>query len=396
MSWWPRARTDSQYLSPAKVIGGEGAAQRLPELLDRLPGYDGGAVLLAVDDAVADAGHIDPIRASLEQAGATVLQRGGFGAEPTAEIVDAIAREAREAGAAAVIGVGGGSVLDSSKIIALILRHGGASADWIGPVDPTLELAPHILIPTTVGTGSEATNIAMVTVDGAKRASMCDRYVPPVAVLDPLLVDSLPPRIIAATGLDALAHAVEALMSTKASMLSAHASFHAMELLVANLERAFEGDREALGLTMWGSHLGGQALNAGVVVGHSIAYTFAHATPMPHGVSCALALPYCIAYNQNIDERLARRIALALTGGESGSLRDAAEAVQALARRMGLPTTLAEARIGAEEVDGMASYCNAEYQRPTNPEPMDEPRLRDLFAAVETGDLDRAFAVTAR
>ena len=69
--------------------------------------------------------------------------------------------------------------------------------------------------------------------------------------------------------------------------------------------------------------------------------------------------------------------------------------MQALAQRMGLPTTLAEARIDADQVDELARYCNAEYQRPTNPEPMDEPRLRALFAAVETGDLDAAFAATA-
>lgn len=393
--WWPNPVSDSIFLAPAAVVGGAGSARRLPDILRKHSSYEGGTVLLAVDDAVAAAGLIDPIEAALRDGDIDVLVRGGFGAEPTAEVVDEVAQAARDAGATAVIGVGGGSVLDSSKLIALMLRQGGTSADWVGPVADELALAPLVLVPTTVGTGSEATNIAMVTIDGAKRASVCSGYVPEVAVLDPELVSSLPNKVIAATGMDALAHAVEALMSSKASMLSAHASFHTMELLVANLEAAYNGDAEALARTQWASHLGGQALNAGVVVGHSIAYSFAHVTPMPHGVSCALALPYCIAYNQHLEPRLAERIALALTNGASTSLRDAADAVQQLAQRMGLPTTLGEARIDAGQVDELARYCNAEYQRPTNPEAMDEPRLRALFAAVETGDLDAAFAATA-
>ncbi|MFD2759187.1 iron-containing alcohol dehydrogenase family protein [Gulosibacter faecalis] len=393
--WWPNPVSDSIFLAPAAVIGGTGSARRLPEILRGHSSYDTGAVLLAVDDAVANAGLIEPIEAALRDGGIEVVVRGGFGAEPTAEVVDEVATAAREAKATAVIGVGGGSVLDSAKLIALLLRQGGGAADWVGPVADEVELAPLVLIPTTVGTGSEATNIAMVTVDGAKRASVCSRFVPEVAVLDPELVASLPKQVIAATGMDALAHSVEALMSTKASMLSAHSSFHTIELLIANLEAAYGGDAEALARTQWASHLGGQALNAGVVVGHSIAYSFAHATPMPHGVSCALALPYCIAYNQHLAPGLAARLALALTNGESDSLRDAATATQELARRMGLPTTLAEARIEPDQVDEIARYCNAEYQRPTNPEPMDEPRLRELVAAAETGDLDAAFRATA-
>lgn len=393
--WWPNPVSDSIFLAPAAVVGGAGSARRLPDTLRKHSSYEGGTVLLAVDDAVVGAGLIHPIEAGLRDGGIDVLVRGGFGAEPTAEVVDKVAQVARDAGATAVIGIGGGSVLDSSKLIALMLRQGGTSADWVGPVADELALAPLVLVPTTVGTGSEATNIAMVTVDGAKRASVCSSYVPEVAVLDPELVSSLPNKVIAATGMDALAHAVEALMSSKASILSAHASFHTMELLVANLEAAYNGDAEALARTQWASHLGGQALNAGVVVGHSIAYSFAHVIPMPHGVSCALALPYCIAYNQHLEPRLAERIALALTNGASTSLRDAADAVQQLAQRMGLPTTLGEARIDAGQVDELARYCSAEYQRPTNPEAMDEPRLRALFAAVETGDLDAAFAATA-
>ena len=395
-TWWPEATADSVFLSPASVIGGAGAACKLAEILSEQLSVKNGSILLAVDDAVVNAGLISPIEAALRTAGYEVHTRGGFGAEPSAETVDAVAEEARAVGVLAVVGIGGGSVLDSSKIIALLLRNDGGSADWTGPVNPQNGVAPLVLIPTTCGTGSEATRIAMVTVEGNKRASSCALYVPRVAVIDPDLVSSLPKSVIAATGMDALAHAVEALMSTSASVLSAHHSLRAIELLVGNLENAYNGDKGALANVLWASHIAGQSLNAGVVLGHSLAYCLAHEQPMPHGMSCAIALPYCIAYNQNLEPSLAKLIASVLTRGQSEDLRVAATEVSELSGRMGLPRTLAEARIDPDAVPEMARMCAAVYPRPTNPEPFDEQLLADLFRSMETGDLDLAFATTSR
>lgn len=393
--WRPQTRAQSTFLSPAVVIGGHGTARSLAPILGEHLGVPTGNILLAVDDAVASAGLIAPVEAALVEAGFTVFTRGGFGAEPEASVVDAIAEEARGNRIAAVVGIGGGSVLDSAKLVALLLRNPGTCADWTGVVAPGGGVAPLLLIPTTCGTGAEATRIAMITVGGTKLASSCALYVPRVAVLDPELLASLPPRVIAATGMDALAHATEALMSSSASVLSAHHSLRAIEMLSAHLERAVAGDPEALAQTLWASHLAGQALNAGVVLGHSLAYCLAHARPMPHGVSCAMALPYCIAYNQNMDPALAETLARALTGGASGSLRAAAEHVSALVGRLGLPMTLADAGIGAQSIPEMAELCAGSYPRPTNPEAMDEPRIAALFLAMDAGDLAAAFAVTA-
>lgn len=395
-TWWPEATADSVFLSPAAVIGGSGAARNLGRILSEQLSIKSGSILLTVDDAVVNAGLIAPISDALQAAGYEVHTRGGFGAEPSAEIVDTVAAEARAAKVRAVVGIGGGSVLDSSKIIALLLHNDGGSADWTGVVTPENGVAPLVLVPTTCGTGSEATRIAMVTVDGNKRASSCALYVPRVAVIDPELVASLPRSVIAATGMDALAHATEALMSTSASVLSAHHSLRAIELLAGNLEQAYNGDKDALATVLWASHIAGQSLNAGVVLGHSLAYCLAHEQPMPHGVSCALALPYCIAYNQHLEPGLARLIASTLTGGRSQDLRAAAEEVLALSGRMGLPRTLAEARINPAAVPEMARLCVTDYPRPSNPVPFDEQLLADLFRSMETGDLDLAFAATTR
>ena len=393
--WNPSPTAPSVFLAPQAVIGGDGAASTVGTVLTERLGLAGGTVLLAVDDAVSAAGLIEPIAASLRNAGFQVEQRGGFGAEPSAEVLDPIIADARAAGADAVVGVGGGSVLDSSKLIALMLKNEGSCADWLGEAKPGNGVAPMVLIPTTCGTGSETTRVAMVTIAGSKRSSLCDLFIPPVAIVDPTLVASLPKSVIAATGMDALAHATEALMATSASMLSATHSLRAIELIVENLELAAGGDAEALAKVMWASHIAGQALNAGVVIGHSLAYCLAHAQPMPHGMSCALALPYCIAYNQHVDQQQGERIARALTNGESDSLREAAGRVAALVGRLGLPTTLPEARIADIEISEMAAMCVGSYPRPTNPVAFDEQKIAALFEAMQTGDIDRAFAATA-
>lgn len=394
--WRPSVATASVFLSPGVVVGGNNSVLELPTVLSTQLGVQAGTLLLAVDDAVNAAGLIKPLEEALGEAGFTVLLRGGFGAEPTDEIVNKIANEARSHDVAAVIGVGGGSVLDSAKLVALLLRNQGQCSDWVGAVEPERGIAPLVLVPTTCGTGAEATRIAMVTIGGNKRASSCSLYVPRVAILDPVLLSSLPGKVVAATGMDALAHATEALMSTAASPLSVHHSLRAIELLVSHLEAASQGDQEALGQVLWASHFAGQALNAGVVLGHSLAYCLAHAQPMPHGISCAMALPYCIAYNQNVDPSLATLIAGALTSGQSSSLQIAAKSVADLARRMGLPTKLEELKISEDAIPSMAKLCISDYQRPTNPEPMTQDAVQGLFQAMVSGDIAAAFAVTAR
>jgi len=392
--WWPDVSAYSEFLSPAQIVAGRGSSAKVAELLQRRFGVRSGSVLVAIDDIVLDNGLAEPLLAGLREAGIEAVISKGFGAEPSSDVVDAAAALARTSEAQVVIGIGGGSVLDSSKLLSLLLRNEGGSADWLGAVEPAGGVTPLLLVPTTCGTGSEATRIAMVTVDGSKRASSCALYVPDVVVIDPDLLRTLPPRVVASTAMDALAHAVESLMSSTHSPMSAHSAYHAIDLILGHVEAAVAGDQDAVAACLWGSHMAGQALNAGVVFGHSLAYCLAHEKPMPHGVSCALALPYCIAYNQQLEPQLASTLALRLTGGRSDDLRDAAQAVLELVRRLGLPTTLDEAQLPPDSEAAMAAQCVREYPRPTNPEPLDEAKIDRLLQSMRDGDLDAAFAVT--
>lgn len=395
-NWWPNVDAEAEFLAPAALFSGRGSSGKMSSILRGHFRISAGAqVLVAVDGAVLKAGLLENMLKDLRTNGYEVTLTSDFGAEPNNETVDAAAATGREVKAQVVIGVGGGSVLDSSKFLSLMMRNGGETADWLGVVDPPNGVAPLVLIPTTCGTGSEATRVAMVTVNGTKRVSSCSKFVPPVAVLDPDLVASLPRGVVASTGMDALAHAVESVMSTFSSPMSAHHAMRAIALLVENLERACEGDLGARANCLWASHLAGQALNAGVVLGHSLAYCVAHEAPMPHGTSCALTLPYCIAYNQRIEPERGRALALAITDGASSEMTVAAEHVMNLAARLGLPVTLDDAGIPADVEAAMARFCLKEYPRPNNPEPLDEAKLTDLLKAMRRGDLHAAFSVTS-
>lgn len=395
-NWWPDTGASAVFLAPAAIYSGRGSSRDVVSILrEHLRIAVGTKVLVAADDAVVKAGLLEGMLQELRNGGYEITLAGGFGTEPSDVTIDAAAVVGRATGAQVVIGVGGGSVLDSSKVLSLLLRNDGVTVDWLGMVDPPEGVTPLVLIPTTCGTGSEATPYAVVTVDGIKRVSACNRYIAPVTVLDPDLLVSLPGGVVASTGMDALAHSVESIMSTRSSPMSVHHATEAIRLLIGNLERAVDGDAESRARCLWAAHLAGQALNAAVVVGHSLAYAFAHEVPMPHGTSCALALPYCIAYNQNIGPGRSRALALALTDNTSEDLTVAARHVKDLATRVGQPVTLNDARIPDHREAAIAKFCIEEYPRPNNPEPLDEQKLVGLLRAMRNGDLDAAFAVTA-
>ncbi|AVT37784.1 iron-containing alcohol dehydrogenase family protein [Plantactinospora sp. BB1] len=389
----PASGATAEFVSPATVVSGRGSSALVARVLSsRLHLPDGASVLVAVDDVVAGAGLLGSMLDALN-AGYRVTVVGGFGAEPDDDRIDRAAARAREVRADVVVAVGGGSVLDAAKMVALLLRNDGGAADWLGPVAPPGGVAPLVMVPTTCGTGSEATRAAMVTVAGAKRISATPGYVGTAVVLDPALLDGLPGRIVAITGMDALSHAAESLMSTDRSPMTVHHARAAIALLVGNLEAACHGDVEARAACLWASHLSGQALNAGVLLGHSLAYCVAHERSVPHGVSSGLALPYCIAFNAGgLEPDCARTLARALSSGRGDDLLDAAEAVRALLGRLELPGTLAELGIGAEADDRIAQRCAAEYPRANNPTPMTVDALRRLVPAMRTGDLGAAFA----
>jgi alcohol dehydrogenase class IV len=391
---WLNPKSTSTFRTPGKLVMGRGAVREVPALLrDELRVADGATVFLLTDRIVGELAEFGELRSAVAAAGYDVVFGAVSGPEPDSVEVDRLVAIARSASAGVVVGVGGGSVLDAAKLIAFLTRNTGSSADAVGPTTWPVARPPLVLIPTTCGTGSEVTPYAMVTVDGHKRASASPEYVPDAAVLDPSLLDSLPPAVLAATGMDALSHATESLLSTLRSPMSDLCATAAIGMVTRWIEPAVNGDLDARATMLWASHLAGMSLNAGVIIGHSLAYCFAHEspTPMAHGVSCALALPLCLAYNRSVDPERASLVAGTITNRPDAGLLDAAEVIRGLTERLGLPTTLVDAGIPDERYEEIAATCVNDYPRPGNPIPMERDRVLQVLRTMGHGELAAAF-----
>lgn len=386
--------TTSTFLSPGKILFGRGSSAELGPLLAETSA-SASCALLAVDAALVESSQVKDIQRVLAANRIETVLVSDFGPELTVEQVGGASLEARGAGCDVVIGVGGGSVLDAAKVIAVLIGNPDLAPDALDAFGSAPRRSPLVLLPTTCGTGAEVTRVSMISVAGHKKVVVGDILIPDAAILDPGFLDGLPGGVVGSTGMDALAHAVESVMSTTRSQMSQLVAFEAMRVIVSSLRPAHEGDRDARERMQWGSHLAGLALNAGVVIGHSLAYSAARMNPMPHGTSCALALPYAMAYNQRLPDGLGSRVASTLTAGSSSELSDAAATVQDLARGVGQPTNLDEASIPAGSEPAMAQICVNDYPRPNNPEVMELDKIERLVTTMRNGDLTESFAVTA-
>jgi len=284
--------------------------------------------------------------------------------------------------------------MDLAKVAALLVTNDGSVEDHIGVDLPERPPVPFALLPTTTGTGAECTRIAMLSAGVGKRIVSNRHLVPLVAVLDVDLVMGLPPSVTAATGMDALAHATESFLSTSSTLLTTTMSLRAIELLREWLPVAVEqpDNRSARRATLYGAYLAGLALNAGVVLGHSMAYTVANRAHLAHGVTCAMALPFCLGYNSSGEVEGMGTLAERLTGGGSRDLHVAAEQLLELNDRFAVPVSPAAAGIPDGEIEAMARECAEVYPRPTNPVPMTTERLTPLYEAWFRRDVAGSWA----
>lgn len=389
----PSVTTHPSFFAPREVLSGTGASGAVSTALARW-GVQGGTVLVVRDAVVAEHGLAQALLDDLEAAGFHSVTFDGITAEPTLEVAEAALRAARESGAGVVVGMGGGSTMDVAKVAAAFAAHdcdvravaGGHAADQ--------RCLPLVLVPTTAGTGAETSRVSMVSIDGHKQILISPFFVPLVAVLDADLIHSLPQPVTASGGLDAVAHALEAYISTNATALTDSAARSAVSLLATALPQAWANgdDLDARAATLEGAHLAGRSLNAGVVVGHSIAYTIADRVHLPHGITTGMALPYALAYSLPVvDERLTTLSAslAPLTGGTTDGLLSW---LQGLSTSLGAPGSLAEAGLDRSDVAGMTEDVLTRYPRPNNPVPLEADRLNALMGHFHDGDLTTAVA----
>ena len=346
------------------IVFENGIASRLGSLLARKLGH---SVLFVTDPGLRSLGLCDPALASLQAEGVDVTVFDQVEADPPLKTLIAAVEAGRSAGATGVLGFGGGSSLDVAKLAALLIGSGEElDAAWgVGNAKgPRLQLA---LVPTTSGTGSEVTPVSIITVgEEEKRGVSSPVILPDVAVLDPELTLGLPPAITAATGIDAMVHAIEAYASKSANNnpLSRALARQALQLLGANIETAVADGKNiaARGAMLLGSMLAGQAFaNSPVAAVHALAYPIGGTFHVPHGLSNALVLPHVLRFNAPEAAHLYAEIAtdafpkLDREEGAQGRCAAFIEALASLSARVGLPPRLRDVCIGEAHLARMAS-----------------------------------------
>lgn len=327
----------------------------------------GASVLFVTDPGLRRLGLCDAALASLRTEGMAVSVFDAVEADPSRATLEKAVEAGRSAGATGVVGFGGGSSLDVAKLAALLIGSGEPLDEAWGVGQAKGPRLPLVLVPTTAGTGSEVTPVSIITVgEEEKRGVSSAIILPDIAVLDAELTLGLPPAITAATGVDAMVHAIEAYASKNANNnpLSRMLARQALRLLGANIEKAvFDGgDVEARGAMLLGSMLAGQAFaNSPVAAVHALAYPIGGTFHVPHGLSNALVLPHVLRFNAPDAAPVYAEIA-----GDAFPHLDAQEGVQGrcaafidelanLSRKLGMQTRLRDVAIGEEHLPKMAA-----------------------------------------
>lgn len=368
---------------------GDGVALDLPDVLSR-HGID--EPLIVTDRGIEAAGLLDPIVDALESPrtyyAPTEPATADFDDLPTGS-VDGI------------VALGGGSCIDTAKLAAVLLAHGGQPAEYLGVDRVPGPIDPLIAIPTTSGTGSQATQTAVVTYDGVKRGVSDERLRPDAALVDPELTYGLARPITARSGFDAFVHALESLLARDyrwvesrpityqgANPVSRALAWRALTLIHGSLERAvFDGrNRDARRALSLGSHLAGMAFSvSGLGAVHALASTLGGLTDRPHGACLGASIRPGLYYNFPVRREQYATVADALGVGGADPL-SLIEECDRLREAIGLPGSFTEFDLGDEDVDTLVENTLLQERRlATNPREVTDDLREVLVDSQLTG-----------
>lgn len=365
----------------------------LNELADCLAPHGDGPILVVTDAGLARAGVVDTVTARLAEAGADFTVFDGVEPDPRVEIVDACVAAARQADAKLLIGLGGGSPIDIAKVAAVILAHGGSPLDYVGIGQVPGPGLPLIAIPTTAGTGSEVTPIAVLSdhAEQLKKGIVSDHLYPDVALVDPGLAAGLPAKVTAYTGMDALTHCIEAYTNRFAKPFIDVFAREGIRLISQHIRRAcFQGaDITARSGMAMGSLYGGLCLGAvNTAAVHALAYPLGGTYNIPHGLANTVLLRHVMAFNLPAEEARFAEIASLMGEVTDGlSTREAAEcavaAVTRLAEDLGMDLALRAFDIPESALPEMAAGAmKVTRLMRNNPRPVTEADCLAIYSAA--------------
>jgi alcohol dehydrogenase len=339
-------------------------------------------VLLVTDQGVVGAGHAERVRQSLEKAGIETALFDKVRENPTTADVDVCLTVAKNAGIDGIIGLGGGSSMDTAKGCNFLFTNGGRMQDYWGVGKAAKPMLPLIAIPTTAGTGSECQTFALIADAETHQKMACGdpKAAARIAILDPALTLSQPPRVAACTGLDALSHALETAVSKKRNALSLAFSREAWRLCGSSLPLVLQkgANIEARAGMLLGAALGGLAIeNSMLGAAHAAANPLTAHFRLVHGQAVGLMLPSVIRFN-------AADLAVAQIYDELGDIKAArlAGRVEWLLNLAGMPRSLADCGVTPASIPMLAAEAARQWTAGFNPRPAGEKDFLGLFEAA--------------
>ena len=394
------------FRAPRNLVFGRGQRASVPRFASAL----GNRALVVTDGRMAGESDFEALLGDLHTQGLTTRVFAGVRPELPDDCIAAGMKVANRFGADLIIGIGGGSCIDAAKAIATLTIHGGQLSDYYGELRIPGPVMPIIAVPTTAGTGSEVTPVAVVSDPNRlmKVGIASPHLIPHTAVCDPELTDGCPVELTAISGADALTHAVEALTAARhasgpgtvhdhvfvgQNVISDHYAIAAISNIVSSLETAVTqgDDTTARDRVMLGALYAGLAFGtAGTAAAHAVQYPVGTLTGTPHGAGVAVMLPYVMMFNRDhcTAALAAAGRAMGATLGDENDQADAAvERVRSLFRAIGIPADLRSLGLAASQLEQTAQQAmSAERLLKNNPRKLDIKSMTSLVEAAFYGD----------
>jgi alcohol dehydrogenase len=353
-------------------------------------------VLLVTDPGIVSAGHAGRVIALLERNGQQVVCFDKVEENPSTKCVERCVEVARLLGIDTIVGLGGGSSMDTAKGCNFILTNGGRMKDYWGIGKARLPMLPLIAIPTTGGTGSECQSFALITDEETHQKMACGdpKAAARIAILDPALTLSQPPHVTACSGIDAIAHAVETAVTRRRTPLSLIFSREAFRLTIAGLPRVLNSpaDVEARGWMLLGAALAGTAIeNSMLGAAHSAANPLTARFGTPHGRAVGLMLPHIVRFNAHDPTAAQTYSELASASGICSSTDSSAEAAEKLAAHLEslldlarLPRSLTDCGAHNGDLVRLADEASSQWTAQFNPRTVSSSDFQRLYAQALT------------
>jgi len=378
-----------EFLGPRKIMAGENSVTSVPNEVRSLKGTK---PLIVTDAGIASTGILRRLTSVLDQEKMSYGIFSEVEPDPEIAIVERGKKVFKEGRYDLLIALGGGSSIDAAKVVSCLATNEGTVKDYLGAVVFKNDPISVIAIPTTAGTGSEVTFNAIVTDKDAKLKLFIKslQMAPKTAILDPTLLSSLPPEVIANTGMDAFTHAVESFFSLRSNLITQQLSLSAVRLIYPSLIPFKENpkDTDLAFKMLHGSCLAGIAFaNAGLGAVHALSHPIGSHYHVPHGLSCALFLRQVLTENKNAAIEQYGVLLEALGMSRQGLSPDKSaekliEAVDAFMKKLGMPTSLSAIGIKHEVQPMMIEDAMKSPGLISNPKKFDRDKIVELLESV--------------